>query len=125
MRSSLRAEPLEGVTVLVFEAHIAGMLVAFIPVDVQIDADARARPRGRYVEAAPAETAFASYASADREHVMARLSALAAHDNGLKIWRDCLDLTPGDVWKAAIEREIKQRHIFFCSGHALRGSRAG
>jgi len=100
----------EGPAILSFEAYIEGVRVAFIPLEIEVTAQPKTGMQK--VKASPARTAFASYASRDRDRVLDKLGALSAYDKGLDIFTDCLDLKPGDGWKERLEEEIPSRDLF-------------
>jgi hypothetical protein len=98
-------------TQICFEAFIEGLSVAFIPLDIAIGQTADAeRTTG---SARPPATAFASYSSLDAQNVALCLSALSRWDAGLKVFMDCLDLTPNQSWQQELERVIPQQDAFF------------
>ncbi len=55
-------------------------------------------------------TAFASYARQDLKVVLYMLAGIAAL--GIKVFQDCLDLTPGKEWRQQVKREIKKSEAF-------------
>jgi hypothetical protein len=98
-------------TQLRFSAYIEGLQVAFIPLDIAI---AQAPDAERATASArPPATAFASYSSLDAQNVALCLSALSRWDEGLKVFMDCLDLTPNQAWQKELERVIPQQDAFF------------
>ena len=113
----------EGTVVLKYDVVIADVRVARLRLDLEINARGPTRSRGRRVEAEPAKTAFASYASEDRPRVLDRVSALEIHA-GIDVFQDCLSLHPGERWKPRLEKEILERDLFllFWSRHARRSS---
>lgn len=104
---------------ILFEAFIAAVPIASIPLTLQVDA--AARPETQTATAAAPKTAFASYASADAGLVAMCLSTLARWDPGLKVFMDCLDLSPNENWRDELERVIAQVDAFmlFWSKHAM------
>ena len=58
----------------------------------------------------PAETAFASYSSRDRQRVLDRVDAIQIC--GINVFLDCLSLHPGEKWKSKLEHEIADRDLF-------------
>ena len=106
-------------TVLKFDVSISEIAVARLRLDLEINSANDTR-KEHTVEAEPARTAFASYASQDRSRVLDRVSEVRR--NGVDIFLDCLSLHPGDEWKPVLEREIKNRDLFllFWSAHAKR-----
>lgn len=97
------------VTIAKFDVAIAGITVAKIRIDLAITPNADSQLK-QVVKARPARTAFASYASEDRDRVCDRLSEIER--NGIKVFLDCLSLHPGEEWKPRLEREIKNRELF-------------
>jgi hypothetical protein len=100
----------EGSAILSFEVYIEGIRVAFVPIPIEIAA--QPADGEQKVKASPARTAFASYASRDRDRVMDKLGALSAYDKGLKVFTDCLDMKPGETWKQRLEAEIPGSDLF-------------
>lgn len=75
----------------------------------------------RTVRAQPARTAFASYASADREDVLERVSSIE-RSAGLKVFVDVVDLRMGDQWNPELEKHIlaSDRFLLFWSENAAK-----
>jgi hypothetical protein len=99
-----------GKTQLCFEAFIAGIQAAFIPVDVAIG-DKPAKQRQR-VQSQPHRSVFVSHASVDKDRVEDTLSGYQASDQGVDIFYSPLDLKRGEEWKPALKREILGRDSF-------------
>jgi hypothetical protein len=103
-----------------FEAFIEGLPIAFVPLDIGI---AQAADAARATASArPAATAFASYSSLDAQNVALCLSALSRWDAGLKVFMDCLDLTPNQSWQKELERVIPAQDAFllFWSANSMK-----
>lgn len=100
----------KGRTQLLFEAFIAGLRVAFIPVDVVIGA--RASSARNSAEQAPYDSAFASYARRDTLRVTDHLSGFKARVRGTEIFMDCLDLKRGEQWKPQLAQKIDECGVF-------------
>jgi hypothetical protein len=113
--------PVPRTTVLCFEVSIAEVPVALVTLDLRI-VDRVTDPREADVVGRAPATAFASYASQDREEVALCLSVLRRHDPGLDVFMDCLDLKPNASWQQELERVIPEREAFFLfwSAHAMR-----
>lgn len=113
--------PVPRTTVLCFEVSIADVPVAFVTLDLRI-VDRVTDPREADVAGRAPATAFASYATQDREQVALCLSVLHRHDPGLDVFMDCLDLKPNATWQQELERVIPEREAFFLfwSAHAMR-----
>ena len=76
----------------------------------------------RMIEASAARyrTAFASYASEDRDAVLGRIQGIQKVAPDLDVFLDVLSLRSGQEWEKELWREIPARDIFylFWSGHA-------
>ncbi|MFC1552255.1 protein kinase [Candidatus Latescibacterota bacterium] len=59
------------------------------------------------------KTAFASYASVERERVLARIQGIMKAMPHLDIFLDVRDLISGDSWEECLNEEIKKRDIFY------------
>ena len=101
-----------GSAVLRFEVYIAGLRVELIGTTLEIKTQAEQTERST-TSLQPGRTAFASYASVDREEVAHRLSTLQAYDVGLDIFMDCLDLVQGEDYKRTLKDEIAASDRFF------------
>jgi hypothetical protein len=68
----------------------------------------------------PARTAFASYASEDRDEVLGRVASLT-EAAGLEVFVDSLGLRTGARWEQQLRTEITARELFllFWSAHAM------
>jgi hypothetical protein len=66
-------------------------------------------------------SAYASFASADRDHVMARIRSVQVA-TGMDVFLDCLSIRPGELWKESLREEIRRRDVFwlFWSRHAAK-----
>lgn len=74
-----------------------------------------------FFEKATPKSAFASYASYDRQEVLGRVRSLQIF-TGIDVFLDCLSLRPGEKWKQRLFEEINKRDIFwlFWSREALK-----
>lgn len=108
----------EGSTVLKYHVYIGDVRVAMLPLEIEIGARP-ASTKPKEVTAEPARTAFASYASEDRDRVLDRI-AEAKLSAGLEVFMDCISLRAGSDWERCLEQEIKDRDLFllFWSSHA-------
>jgi hypothetical protein len=98
----------EYVTVVKFDVLIDEIIIARLRLDLSIG------PTSGEIGTAtvePARTAFASYASADRQRVLDRVAAVSI-SAGLDIFLDCLSLHPSEEWKLRLAAEIKKRELF-------------
>jgi hypothetical protein len=57
-------------------------------------------------------TAFASYATVDRQEVLRRVQGMRAWQPGLDIFLDFHSLFPGERWRDRLEQEIRKRDRF-------------
>jgi hypothetical protein len=107
----------EMITVLKFDVLIDGIVVAKLRIDLQIAAEVEEQTRKK-VSVQPIHTAFASYASEDRQRVLDRVAEIQR--NGVNVFLDCLSIYPGEKWKPQLEEEIKRREAFllFWSAYA-------
>jgi membrane protease subunit (stomatin/prohibitin family) len=75
-------------------------------------------PQELPAEVAPAEvdwiqSAFASYAHADRDEVFRRAQGIQKGNPGLDLFLDVVSLRSGDAWEKRITEEILRRDVFF------------
>lgn len=92
--------------------------VAELLMPVEITPEAEAGEPARTVNATPARTAFASYASEDRLDVLERASSIR-RSAGLEVWMDVINLRVGDRWNPELEKHIlaSDRFLLFWSEH--------
>lgn len=100
----------EGKVVLKFDVFIEGIMVARLRLDLEI---ALSPVAGENVMAnvEPAKSAFVSYSSKDRLRVLDRVASIKI-SAGIDPFLDCLDLHPGEAWKARLDDEIRRRDLF-------------
>jgi len=106
--------------VLKFDISIDSIIVARLRMDLEVvtRADSRSTAIGQ-TNGQAARTAFASYASVDRDRVLDRVAAVRI-SAGLEVFLDCLALHPGEEWKPTLEAQIAASDVFllFWSRHA-------
>jgi hypothetical protein len=109
-----------GAAPLQFEVFIKGVSVAVVSMDLRIDVAPAAEAPVTVTGRAPS-TAFASYSAKDAALVSLCLSALQRWDPGLKVFMDCLDLTPNAQWQSELARVIPDKDAFllFWSANAM------
>ena len=109
----------EGTDVLAFDVAIGDFRVAELRLDMQISLQPSSEERSSS-RTGVARTAFASYSVKDRARVLDRISSLST-GAGLTVFLDCLSLSANDVFKPALETEIRNRDLFllFWSRSAL------
>ncbi len=107
-----------GTTVLKYHVYIGEVRVAMLPLEIDIGSQP-ASTKQKEVAGQPARTAFASYASEDRERVLDRVSE-AGLSGGLDVFMDCVSLRAGQDWERSLEQEITACDLFllFWSSHA-------
>jgi hypothetical protein len=109
-----------GGTVLKFEVAIKGVVVARLMLDLTVSRipDPTVCPS---LAIEPATTAFASYASEDRDEVLGRVASVS-EVAGLNIFVDSMGLRTGKRWKDQLQKEITTRQLFllFWSARAKR-----
>ena len=96
-------------TILKFDVLIDEIIVARLRFDLKITLKPENKVR-EIINDRPIETAFASYASQDRDRVLDRVSEITR--NGVDVYMDCLSMRPGEKWKEVLEKEIKKRESF-------------
>ena len=96
---------------LTFHVMLAGVPMGLVPLVLEGAAGDGRRPGAWPPRRAPS-SAFASYAMADAEAVGLCLSSLAHWAPALAIFRDCLDLRPGEAFKPQLERHIAGADAF-------------
>src|SRR5262249_1011678 len=105
-------------TVLKYHVYIGELRVAMLPLEIEIGSHP-VSAKQKEVPAERARTAFASYASEDRERVLDRISE--AHlSGGLDVYMDCVSLRAGSDWQQCLQQAILSRDLFllFWSSHA-------
>lgn len=93
-----------------FEVCVADFPEAWLWVEIQIS-NAPQPFEETKATGLPTRRAFASYASADLSDVLARISAIAAWDQGLDIFYSWLDLVEGENWEDRLEKELTLREV--------------
>ncbi len=99
-----------GGTVLKFESIIEGVVVARLLLDLEIAPETVAAER-RFATVEPARTAFASYASPDRDEVLGRVASLT-NAAGLQVFLDSASLRAGKRWQEQLATAIKDHELF-------------
>lgn len=104
---------------LKYDILIGEFRIAKIRIDVKTDAGQTVQINNKpgskintKKDVAPIRTAFASYASEDRDIVLHRVAEIT-RDGGVDMFMDCLSLHPGEEWKPKLEDEILKREAFF------------
>ena len=110
----------EETVVMKYDVYVDEIRLAKLRVDLEIS---KKPTSGQTVtrQTEPAQSAFASYSSQDRQRVLDRVAAVRT-SAGLDIFMDCLDLHPGEQWKPRLHSEILKRDLFmlFWSRHTLK-----
>jgi hypothetical protein len=93
------------------EVSLDGAPVGHVKFKLSVEADARSAPSEPQGEQARRYTAaFISYASEDRDKVLARVQMLSLQ--GIRYFQDVLSLEPGDRWMKKIELGIDECDVF-------------
>ncbi len=100
----------EGTITLKFDVVIAGTIVAWPRLDLEITKKPKKNELAT-TSGESAKTAFASYSSKDRLRVLDRVDAIEI-SAGIKVYQDCLDLHPGEEFKPRLDSEIRERDLF-------------
>ena len=98
-------------TRLKFDVSIEGFVVARLRLDVGIRRWWTWLSKVNVAQAEAARTAFASYATEDRDRVLDRIASLQIR-TALDVWVDCRSLTPNVEWVKTLEDEIAARDLF-------------
>ena len=114
---SVDADAPLGTTVLKYHVYIGEVRVAMLPLEIDIGSQP-ASTKQKEVAGQPARTAFASYASEDRERVLDRVSE-AGLSGGLDVFMDCVSLRAGQDWERNLERRSPPATSFSCSGRPM------
>jgi hypothetical protein len=99
-----------GTVVLKFDVLIADVRIATIRLDLHIAAAAAAGELEQ-AKVTPARTAFASYASEDRQRVLDRVASVRTA-TGLDVFLDCLTLRSGARVRDELRAQILARDLF-------------
>lgn len=99
--------------------HVAGLQIARLNFLVLVGRTAGASGN-RYVKEERHGQAFLSYASEDRDRVLARVQGIQKAAPGLQFFFDVLSLRSGQDWEKELWRVIPQQDVFylFWSAHA-------
>ena len=100
----------ETTVVLKYDVVIDDIVVAALRHDLEIRRGADIHET-KEVGTTAARTAFASYASGDRDAVLHRVASLRIAA-GLDVFQDCLSLRAGQEWKPQLSEEIRRSDLF-------------
>ncbi len=92
--------------------YAAGFQIAKLHFELQV-ADAPAPARLLGTRQVRHKTAFASYASQDRDAVLARIQGIQKVLPDLQIFLDVTSLRSGERWAERLEREVASRDVFY------------
>lgn len=95
---------------LKFNVTIEGITISSLRPEIEV-VNTSASEELATVEASTPKTAFASYATVDRETVLSRVRAMQIWA-GVDVFVDCLELRPGERWKSQLEQQIAERDVF-------------
>jgi TIR domain len=103
------------VLILKFDVAIEGLPIISIRPEIEVQTQGKAgivASKESLIELQAPTSAFASYSTSDRQEVMSRVRSLQIF-TGIDVFLDCLSLQPGDEWKPKLEREIRDRDVFW------------
>jgi hypothetical protein len=92
--------------------YAEGLQIAKLHFDLQV-ALRDEQPEFLNVREARHRTAFASYASEDRDAVLARIQGIQKALPDLEIFLDVASLRSGEKWAERLEREVASRDVFY------------
>lgn len=87
-----------------------GMLLTRLVFDIEVGKTA-SEPGRLGLRREQIRTAFASYASSDREEVLRRVQGIAAA--GVDVFLDVLSLRAGDTWEEQLIKNIREKDAFY------------
>ena len=94
-----------------YVVSLEGIVLRQLSLEIQIGLSETGRGRDQVSTAAFPRSAFASYASNNRDRVLDRVMAMRTLC-GIDVFVDCLDICPGRPWQPELERQILQRDLF-------------
>jgi hypothetical protein len=94
------------------EVTVSGLRIARIPFSIDVG-ESVAEPRSVNDSPTFVRSAFASYASEDRERVLGRVQGMEKVVPSIDIYLDVLSNRSGENWKQRIELEIAKRDTFY------------
>jgi TIR domain len=103
------------VLILKFDVAVEGLPIISIRPEIKFQSQEKASLvalKESFIEIKAPTSAFASYSTSDRQEVMSRVRSLQIF-TGIDVFLDCLSLQPGDEWKTKLEREIRDRDVFW------------
>ena len=101
--------------ILGFQIAVEGLPLIALRPEIELlkrGSDPKATPRFSFAEEMAPNSAFASYARADRKEVLGRVRSLQIF-TGIDVFLDCLSVRPGEEWKPILLGEIRERDIFW------------
>jgi FimV-like protein len=92
--------------------HVEGLQVARLHFEIEVAASEGPREERTLRERRP-RTAFASYASEDRDEVLSRIQGMQKLLPDLDVFLDIVSIRSGEDWAKRLEAEIAQRDAFY------------
>jgi hypothetical protein len=111
VRAPASASPGDRPGTVVFLAH--GLTVAKVHFTIRVGAERTMEPSPVRVEGKPFRTAFASYASEDRDEVLSVIQGLQKAVPGLDVFLDVAQLRSGQKWQDQLWSAIPSREVFY------------
>lgn len=92
--------------------YVGSLLIAKLSFDIEVGAEQKEKTDVT-TQVQRIKTAFASYATADRNEVLGRVQGMLKLLPELDIFFDVASLRSGDNWEMRLEKEIKTRDVFY------------
>jgi hypothetical protein len=118
LRFDVRVPPDAVVATLIlrFDVAVEGLSLVFLRPEIALSGDAVGVSPSTsdvvLVERKSPTTAFASYTVSDRRDVLSRVRSLEIFTD-VDVFVDCLSMRPGVQWQSTLEREIRERDVFW------------
>jgi hypothetical protein len=95
------------------DVHVGALRIATLLFEVEVAAVRDPRPIDVTTATTRLRTAFASYASDDREMVLGRIQGMRSVVPDLDVFLDVMSLRAGDRWRERLQAEICSRDVFY------------
>jgi hypothetical protein len=101
--------------ILRFDVAVQGLAIIELRPEIEVrsqESNRRKMQQASFEERRTPRSAFASYAKKDRKNVLSRVRSVEIA-TGINVFVDCLSIRPGERWKRVLEKEIRERDIFW------------
>lgn len=95
------------------DVHVGSLRIATLLFEVEVAAVRDPRPIDVTTATTRLRTAFASYASDDRDLVLGRIQGMRSVVPDLDVFLDVMSLRAGDRWRERLQAEICSRDVFY------------